>query len=435
MVSIESHRELDKLVIHEQNGGSIRRNDHAGGCVLGVVLLPAGPGLVRDGRIGCIDRAADRGMPGLGIVVYEGRLRAGVIILLELVDDGIVDRGALPLGIDRGFAFDRDGIARRLGAILVQIPAGEGVAVTGGTGVPSGESHGGAVGHGGAAHIAAALGVIGEGEVLAGVLDDQLLTFRPGDVIAFGELQHRKVKGLDGGGDVAVQNAVYMLPGIRDLGIAAAGEILQLVDEIVFRGVLNVLDPDGVCLVLVEVRFLKPNGRRFRIIDGGAGDLVGIGLSGGGRGDGIGQLVSLHLHEVNVEDNLSAVIVQIVVFRGDVVYIDGAELSNGNDVAIDDRISGDFRVGALNDPLLKDLAGHEGVLGHGADGFAGIAEILRQALGFSAVIVHNDEVDIILIGKLCRQREVAGDALATSIFRFTNIPADEVLALDNGCCR
>ena len=429
LTGVELERILFQFIVHEQNGRTIRRNHNAGCCVLCSILFPALLGLVRDAAVGGMYRAADRAVPGLGVVVHEGGLRAGVVILLEHVDDRIIDRIARPLRIERGVAVDCDGIARRLGEGLIQIPCVEGIAVTGRDG--GGDRLLGAVGHCYATDIAAALAVIGQLEVLAGIFDDQLLARSLGDVSAFGELQHRIVKGLDGGGHIAVQNAVNMLSGTSNLGIAFAFEILQFVDKVIFSGERNVLDPDGAFLFRIEIRRLYFNRRCLRIIDGSAGDLVGIGLRRSRSRDSIGQFAALHLHEVSIEDDFT-VSADIVILRGDVVDIDRAEYRDDSYALGNDRFSINNSFGILNNPLFKNLTGYKGILRHSADGLACIPEILRQTL-LCSIFLLNDESDKQHVFEHGRNGHVASHCCSVdNIISVFVDPLFKILALNSG---
>ena len=171
-------------------------------------------------------------------------------------------------------------------------------------------------------------------------------------------------------------------------------------------------------LVRIEIGFFDFNRRRFRIVDRRAGDLVGIRLRRGGRRDRIRQLAVFYLQKFGAEDDFT-VTADIVVFHRDVINIDGTELRNGGDVAVDDRIRGNFFAGVLIDPLLEDLALDEGILRHGADGFAFGTEVLRQ--GFDdryAVVVKNDEADVVFVLKLRNDLHIGGNRGACAD-RFT----------------
>ena len=85
-------------------------------------------------------------------------------------------------------------------------------------------------------------------------------------------------EGLDGGGHIAVQDAVNMFFRIRDLRIAVSGEILDLIDEVIFRRILDILDPNRAFFIAIKICRFYLNRGGLGIIDRGAGDLVGIGL-------------------------------------------------------------------------------------------------------------------------------------------------------------
>ena len=80
---------------------------------------------------------------------------------------------------------------------------------------------------------------------------------------------------------------------------------------------------------------------------------------------------------------MSAGIRDIVAPDRQLVILDGAEHRDGGHVAGNDRFGGDYRLSGVavfirQDPLLEDLAGNEGILGQGADGFARSPEVLGK---------------------------------------------------------
>ena len=285
---------------------------------------------------------------------------------------------------------------------------------------------------GDARDITAAIGFVGQLVVPAGILDLKHLTGSLGNCGALGQFQNRIVEVLDRRGHIAVQNAVNVLLRVWDLSVAISREIFELIDEIILCGIRHVLYAYGGFKLRVKVCLIHLNRRRRGIVDRGAGDLVGTRLRGGGSSNGVGKIVLFHLQEVRVEDNLSAVVVQIVVFDRDVVDRDLTEDSHGNDIAVDDRIRGHFLTGSLIDPLLKDLAGNEGGLRQGADGLSRCPEVLEQPFGRAAFLL-NDEADIVRVVEHGRDRHVAGHlCCAGDVVAVFIDPLDKFFALYHG---
>ena len=438
--NIKYERVSNQFVVYLQYRTAVRldndftfRTGTAGGCstVSFIIKLISGRRRFQFRRRCGINSRTDNSRCRSTVFIYP--FISCLIVFFADINDGIRDFFAVPLCIERGVVVDGDRAARRCRQSFVRIPSCEGVTVAGRDG--GGDRLLGAVRHSDAADVGTAVGFVGQLEVLAGIVNVQLLlrlTVNTGgrDDCAFRALKRCVCKGLDGRGDVAVQNALNVALSV-DLGITVAGEILQHVYKVIDRRIRNVLDPDQAMLVIVEIGFYDFNRRRFRIVDRRAGDLVGIRLRRGGRRDRIRQLAVFYLQKFGAEDDFTG-ITDIVVVHREVINIDGTELRNGDDVAADDRIRSDFGFSALNDPLLEDLALNERILRHGADGFARGAEILGQGLDDGlAVVGKNDEPYIVLIGEACLKREVGGDRLAARVLRFADIPADEVLAFDH----
>ena len=223
--------------------------------------------------------------------------------------------------------------------------------------------------------------------------------------------------------------------GALDLGVALVGQVLHLVDEVVLGGVGHELDADGQGVVRGEIVGIQFLAGRLGIVDGAAGDLIGVGLGGGGGDQRVGQVAGFQLDEVGVEDDFGAGVhgAQVVVLHRKAVHGHVAEDGGDDHVAGDHGVSGHFGIRALDDPLHEDLAGHEGILGHGADGFARGAEELLQALhhGF-AVIAQDDEGDAVRVGEDGFQDQVGGHGLAAEVLGLIDVPAGEFLALDHG---
>ena len=157
-----------------------------------------------------MNRLAHGAMTGLGVIVHEGGLRTGVVILLEHVHDGIVHRITCPLGIEGGIAVDSNCAADCLCQCFVGKPTCKSIPVTGRD--STGDCLLRSVRHSNATHIAAAIGFIGQDIILAGIVDGKLLAGNLSHIDALSPLQSIMVKGLDGGGHIAVQDAVDVLP-------------------------------------------------------------------------------------------------------------------------------------------------------------------------------------------------------------------------------
>ena len=223
------------------------------------------------------------------------------------------------------------------------------------------------------------------------------------------------------------------LAGIGNLGIAVTLEVLEHIHVVVRRGVGNVLESDSICAIR-EVAFLNCRGRGLRIVDRCTRDLIGRGLRGGRRGDGIGKLMCLDLHEVGVEDDFlpRSGRAFVVVLSRDVVDGNVVELCHDGHVASNHGRRGDLFASGLINPLLKHLASNKRVLRHGANCLAIVAVVLGKALGHSAVIVKDHEADGVLVIKLGDDREVGSHCHSASKCLITKEPTLELLALNRG---
>ena len=416
----------------DQNGAAVCGNLYAGSLVKGRVFFIASVSIPC--QIGC-----RRGIHGLSdccarraaVVIFKRRGAGGIIILFLHIDDRVIDRLAGPLGIQRGIFVDRDRAGDPLRQRLVRIPALEVIAVAGR--IRGRQIDAGSVSIGAAGNVAAAVGLIAQLEVLAEIVDVQLLAGSLRDRRALGTLQHRIVKALDVRRNVAVQYALDVFRSV-DLAVAVAVQILQQIDVVVHRRKGDVLEANGALLFRVKAALGDGDRLLLRIIDRRARDLIGVGLRRGRSGDFIRQLAGLDLHQVGVEDDLFAAVIEIVIFRGNIVDIDRAEHRHDSHGAGDNGLGVDDRVGAVNDPLLKHLAGDERILRHGADGFARAAEVLGKTLN-DGLAVLDDKVNGILIRKLRLEREIGLDLLAARVLRIVDEPADKVFALDHGVGR
>ena len=220
-----------------------------------------------------------------------------------------------------------------------------------------------------------------------------------------------------------------MLARTRNLGVAASGQVLEHVDEVVLRGVRHVLDVRLIGRTFAEIVLRHFQRRNARIVYRGIRHFGRIGLRGGRRDDRIGQLAVIGVDNQRIKLDFAA-LAGIPIMDRNRVDIDRLEDRDDPHVAGDFRIRGDFRLRALQHPLLEDLAFHEGVLRHGADLFAFHTEELVQAL-LGAVVVLDDEADLILRLESRGNCQIRGDFLSALILGFTDEPADELLAFDN----
>ena len=74
---------------------------------------------------------------------------------------------------------------------------------------------------------------------------------------------------------------------------------------------------------------------------------------------------------------LSATIRHIIVLCSNRIDVNCPEYCRNCHIAGDLRVFGNLRIGAVDNPLFKDLAGHKGILGQSADRFAFCTEILE----------------------------------------------------------
>ena len=342
----------------------------------------------------------------------------------------------VPLRIQDGVTLDGDGRAGRLSQAFVQIPTAKGVAGT----VRSGGRYvrGGVVLVGAALHVAAAVGLVGQGVVLARVFDKEFLLGLPiktggRNDSGFGNLKFSVVESLHRRGDVAVQDALDVRRAVN-LGVAVAFKVLQQVDEVIHCRVRHELDANGNRLVRIEHVLGHFDSGRFGIVNGRAGDLIGVGLRGGRRDEDIGKIAGLGLQQVGVEDDFLAGgrSADVVILSGDAVDVHGTEHGNSSDGAVDHGFGGHFGVSAFDDPLLEDLTCHEGVLRHGADGLAVGAEVLRKLLDGGAIIRVDDEAHFVFVFEFRHDGHIGGHGFAADDGGVTVNPLHELLALHHG---
>ena len=263
-----------------------------------------------------------------------------------------------------------------------------------------------------------------------------------GDGLAFSDLKHREVEGLNRGRDKAAENAFYIrLSRIRDLRIAVAFQVLQHVDEVIDRRERDILDLDFIFLVSIEISFGGRNRRSRSIVNIPVDYMIGRSLRGCCSRIGIGQLIQLQLNDVGVEENLITGLFtgigHIVALDRQLIDLNVAEHRDGGHVAGNDRFGGDYRLSGVavfirQYPLLEDLAGHERILGHLANGLAGGAEVLGETLLGLVVMLH-DEVHGIHIGEHRRDRHIAGHRCANgNLIAVLVDPLVKLLAFDRG---
>ena len=433
IVNSERKRVGLQLVVHKQDRAAVCRNHDAGFCVFRCILFPALLGLVGNRRVVGVDGRTDRAMTGFRVVVHVGGFGTGVVILLEHINDGIVHRFPGPLGIKCGVPFHRHRGTGSLSQSRIQIPAAEIVPFSGGHGGGNGLHR--SIGNRDAAYIAAAVGLISEGEILAGIVNHQFLlwlTILTGRFYgrSLSQLQNRIIVSLHRWSDIAVQDA-FDVRFPLNFSISVSVQILEHIDKVIYCCEGNVFETDLAGMVGEVVLGHRHRGG-LGIIDRSASYLICAGLSRGWSRDRIGQLMGLHLQKVGIPDNLITTVIQIVILYGNVIDINLSEYGHGDEALVYDRSSGDFGFRAFLDPLLEDLAGLEGILRHRTDGFAGVAVILGKGLLLRPIIIKDDKPDIILIRKVCYQREIGVDGLSAVVLGLPHIPADEILALDYG---
>ena len=210
------------------------------------------------------------------------------------------------------------------------------------------------------------------------------------------ELKHRKVKGFNGRGNIAVKNTLdIFFSGIRNLGIAIACEILQHVNKVIFRSERNILEVNRTFVVIIKIIDRDFSRRRFRIVNRCARDFTSVRLGSCGCSDRIRKLVRLNLQKIGVEDNLfiRSGLAHIVVFRRNVIYRNGTEHRDHRHTIVYNGIRRNDSLGTLDDPLFENLAGNERILRHLSNRLTCGTEILRQTLLHRTVIIKDHEVN------------------------------------------
>ena len=256
------------------------------------------------------------------------------------------------------------------------------------------------------------------------------MTFSLRDGLALSKLQHVVIVRFHRRRHVAVQDAVFVFA--LNLGIAFTLQVLDLVHEVVLSRERHVLETDGRGII-GEVVDSHCHRRCLGIVFRPAGNLVGVGLRGGGSRYRVRQLMGFHLQKIRVEYDFFTRIVQVVILRRDVVDRNLMEHGYDSHGAGYYRFCRNLGFRTLYDPLVEHLALDERILRHDTDGLAGLAEVLGKLLedGF-AVIIEHDETYFILVIELRGKRKIGCDLFATVVLSFTHEPADEVLALHCG---
>ena len=257
-----------------------------------------------------------------------------------------------------------------------------------------------------------------------------------GNSLSIGLLERRIIIGVDGGGDIAVQDALNILSLIelRIIGIVIfliPIQVQQHIDEVIGRRILDILEPDRDLLIAVKIIRFDFDRRILRIIDRATRNPRFVRLRRRRSRDGIRQVLLLHLLEVGVKDYFISIIRQIIVFRRDVIHVHFTEHRHDGHIVIDHCFGSNHGACILVNPLLENLSGYEGILRHGANGLACITEILKQALD-DRLTIHDHEGDGIGVRKDRRQGQVGSDRFTAFILGRSHKPADEGLALHHG---
>ena len=436
LIDIKHQCVTDQLVMNYENGTAVSSNRNVRGRIpssipfIPAIVVPSQVGSRRS--IDCRSHLAGR---RAAVVIHIGGRISIVVVLLQHVHDGVVYVFSGPFRVKRGVSVDSHRTGNALGKGFIRIPAFEGVAVAGW--IRFRKTHACAIGHRRTGNVASAVGLIAELEVLTGIVDRKLLFGLPVqsgrlDDGAFRALKNGIFVGLDFRSHVAVQDTTNVARSL-DLGVPVVFEIFQIVYKVVYRGKWNVLETDSRFQIVIEIAFFNRDGRRFRIVNRRAGDLVGGCLRGGRSGNRIRNLVVFSLKQVRVEDEILASVIYIIVFGRDLVDLNGTEDRYRSKASIDDRISRYLFFSPLFDPLLEYLSGHEGILRHGPNGFSSGAKVLGEAFIFTGTGIRgeNHEVHIELIFKLSNKSQVGCDRLAAIIFGLTYIPTLEILAFNH----
>ena len=420
--------------MNNENRAAVCGNRYIGGLVesrISFVTVVIVARQIRRGR-GINRRPHLSGSRPAVVILIRSRV-AGIIILLQHVDDGVVDRLARPLGIERGVCLYLYGSARRLCQLLVQIPPVEFITIAGRLSGRNRLLH--FVRYGSASHEAAAVGFVGKGEVLAGVLHFQFLTLGLGDRSAFRRLKNRIVIRLDGRRNMRAKNTFDLLT--FDFGVTVAGQVFQFVDKVVLSRKLDILDFKFNFIVVFFCKVFLVHGDRglLRIINRGSADILSLRLRRCRGCECVRRFfaISVVLIFLRFEYELFAIILCVPVLDFNFIDLILVELGDNRHVAVHDRVLRhfDFRIRSLKNPLIKYLSGHEGVLRHLTDLFPRRAEVLGESFRFRTVFIQDYKVDIKLILECRSNGEIGSDCLAALVLCFADKPTCELFAFDH----
>ena len=227
-------------------------------------------------------------------------------------------------------------------------------------------------------------------------------------------------------------DALHILAGVGDLGVAGAVQILQIVDEGIACAAAD--KPDlGRVLAVGEVIFADHDLQDLRVVDGRSGNLVRIGAGGGGHVQGIGQGVAVHIDDLGLEVHALAGIVQIIIGGGDGVDLEGVILGNDAHALRDRGANGDGGAVSLINPAGEDAVGREGRLREGSDDGTVRVEVLDKDVIciHAAVRGTDDKGDGELVCKVSAQLQVGDNRLAAGVGAAVHRPAAEGLAADH----
>ena len=440
MSRIKLERILAQLIINIQYGGTVSFNHNTGSGILRIVFFPACLGFVRYAAVGGMNCFTHRTVAGHRVIVDIRGFGSRIVILFKHVYDGIINSITVPLGKKSGIPIHRYRGTRRLCAVFIRIPAGECIARTGRH--CAGHSLLGTIRYRSAAHIAAAVGFIGELEVLAGVLDLQLLFLLPIHACRFNRVAVRAFQiGVpiifDGGRDIRALHAFHIRYPLN-FGITGTRQILEQINNVIQSREFHILDAyrAGVVLPVIIGEAARKIRQRHslrgccRIINRRAGNIVCLSLRRGRRIKRVRKLLLFPFYDRGFKNMLTAIIRQVIVLDANGVYFHGLEYGDDRHIAADNRFCRNLFTRIFIDPLIKRFSGNERFFGHGADGLTFRTEILVQAFVFgrATVFLLHNEGNSKFRHKIGVDIEVASDFLAAYILGLPDKPALELLA-------
>ena len=411
---------------HRHHGGAVGLEGLGGGILEGEVggIQRRGTGAV---GVGGGRRHGHRiaGVAGLGDSRQEGI--TVVVRVFNHVDDGIIHLRGLPLGVYGGIGLQREGSAGSLGQTFVRIPAVEIVAAAGRV---RGQRDLGAIRMGHGVDVIAARGVVGEGEVIAGIVNLQSLAVRVDDS-GLGALKFGIAVLLDGRSDQAAHNAVAV--HFLDQLVAVAGEVLQHVIDFIFNGIRNELNflfhrhHVGIGLRL-DGRVQISHGDRDAGLLGIVDPLIRVRLhfltneSGSRSSDGdavFAQIVLLELLYLGIELVLLT-IVSIKVGNTGLEHADVLKLRGGDEALVHDGGRGDFSLAVK--PAQEAVAALEGTLRKRAQLVAGGHKAFLGVI--DRVAIHEETNDQVVVVASCG-RDVLREGALRGHLRLAHEPAHE----------